>query len=88
RVSPSLGDALLLLIGFQFQHTQEPKSENDSSNVYTPVTTDNRVHGDYSGLVVPSVTDWLAKNPELAWGGLAIALGFLVTQAFNPEKRI
>lgn len=44
--------------------------------------------GDYSNMVIPSVTDWLAKNPALQWGAIAgvMALALLATQSFNNEK--
>jgi NAD(P)-dependent dehydrogenase (short-subunit alcohol dehydrogenase family) len=87
RFSPELADSLLLLIGFQSQHTNEPKSPDDQNNLYEPVPTDTRVDGDFSNLVIPSVTDWLAKNPALQWGAIAgvAALALLATQAFNNE---
>lgn len=88
RLSPELADALLLLIGFQGQRTNQPKSPDDRNNLYEPVPDDIRVDGDYSNMVIPSVTDWLAKNPALQWGAIAgvMALAFLATQGFNQEK--
>src|SRR4028118_849169 len=88
RLSPELADALLLLIGFQAQRSNEPKSPDDRNNLYEPVPNDTRVDGDYGHLVIPSVTDWLAKNPALQWGAIAgvMALGLLATQAFNHEE--
>ena len=88
RLSPELADALLLLIGFQAQRSNEPKSPDDRNNLYEPVPNDTRVDGDYGHLVIPSVTDWLAKNPALQWGAIAgvMALGWLATQAFNHEE--
>jgi NAD(P)-dependent dehydrogenase (short-subunit alcohol dehydrogenase family) len=87
RLSPELVDSLLLLVGFPLQHTNEPKSPEDSNNLYEPVPTDTRVDGDFSNLVIPSVTDWLAKNPALQWGAIAgvAALALLATQVFNSE---
>ncbi|MEG4204000.1 SDR family oxidoreductase [Microcoleus sp. Pol7_A1] len=88
RLSPELADALLLLVGFQAQHTNEPKSPDDRNNLYEPVPDDTRVDGDFSHMVIPSVTDWLAKNPALQWGAIAgvMALALLATQSFNNEK--
>jgi len=88
RLSPELADALLLLIGFQGQRTNQPKSPEDRNNLYEPVPDDIRVDGDYSNMVIPSVTDWLAKNPALQWGATAgvMALAFLAAQGFNHEK--
>ena len=95
RLSPELADSLLLLMGFQSQRTNEPKSPDDQNNLYEPVLTDARVDGDFSNLVIPSVTDWLAQNPAFGWGAKAFgiatltagvaALAFLATQAFNNE---
>jgi hypothetical protein len=79
---------LLLLIGFQGQRSNQPKSPEDRNNLYEPVPDDIRVDGDYSNMVIPSVTDWLAKNPALQWGAIAgvMALALLATQSFNNEK--
>jgi NAD(P)-dependent dehydrogenase (short-subunit alcohol dehydrogenase family) len=87
RLSPEVADALLLLIGFQAQRSNEPKSPDDRNNLYEPVLNDTRVDGDYGNLVIPSVTDWLAKNPALQWGAAGVmALALLATQGFNHEK--
>ena len=85
RLSPELADSLLLLVGFQAQRTDEPKSPDDRNNLYEPVPDDTRVDGDFSNLVIPSVTDWLAKNPALQWGAIAgmAALALLATQALR-----
>ena len=86
RLSPPLMDALMLQIGFPLQHSDEPKSEHDSNNLYEPVLTDTRVDGDYSKMVIPSFLDWVDKNPVLKWGAIAsIAVAFAVTQAFRNE---
>ncbi|MEG4406031.1 SDR family oxidoreductase [Microcoleus sp. MON2_D5] len=87
RLSPEVADALLLLIGFQAQRSNEPKSPDDRNNLYEPVLNDTRVDGDYGNLVIPSVTDWLAKNPALQWGAAGVmALALLATQGFNKEE--
>jgi hypothetical protein len=88
-------DTFLLLIGFQGQRTKELKSPDDSNNLYEPVLEDTRIDGDYSNLVIPSVTDWLARNPTLQWSAKAFgiatltasaaALALLATQVFNNE---
>ncbi|MEH2384522.1 MAG: SDR family oxidoreductase [Nostoc sp.] len=87
RLSPSLVDSLLLLVGLDLQRTSEPKSEDAPNNFYQPVAEDDRVNGDYGNLVVPSVSDWLEKNPLLQWGAIAatLALAFLAAQAFKKE---
>ena len=85
RISPPLVDSLLLLIGFKLQHSSEAKSEDASNNFYEPVAEDDRVNGDYGHLVIPSVSDWLEKNPVLQWGAIAgtAALALLVAQVIK-----
>lgn len=87
RLSPSLVDSLLVLLGLDLQRTSEAKSEDAPNNFYQPVTEDDRVNGDYGNLVVPSVSDWLEKNPFLQWGAIAgtLALAFLAVQVFKKE---
>lgn len=87
RISPPLVDSLLLLIGFKLQHSSEPKSEDASNNFYEPVAEDDRVNGDYSNFVIPSVSDWLDKNPVLQWGAIAgtAALALLVAQVLKEQ---
>ena len=76
RVSPSLVDALLLLISFQGQRTDELKSEDAPNNVFAPIAGYDKVEGDFGNLTIPSVTDWLEKNPPFKWGAIAAtALG-------------
>ncbi|MBN3942555.1 MAG: SDR family oxidoreductase [Nostoc sp.] len=87
RVSPSLVDSLLLLVGFDLLRSSEAKSEDAANNFYQSVPEDDRVEGDFSNLVIPSISDWLDKNPLLQWGAIAgtAALAFLVAQVFNKE---
>lgn len=92
RLSPELVDTLLLLVGFQGQRTNEPKSEDAPNNVFEPIQGYDRVEGDFGELVIPSVTDWLDKNPPLKWGALAatalggVALAMLATQVSSKGK--
>jgi len=74
RLSPGLVDLALSLVAFPLQKTTEIKSENDPNNLYEPVSDDNRVEGDFGHLVIPSVTDWIDRNPVLKWGTVAGAL--------------
>lgn len=72
RISPALTDSLLLLVGFQSQRISgEPKSEDGANNFYQPVPEHDRVDGDYSNLVIPSISDFLEQNPPLQWGAIA-----------------
>jgi hypothetical protein len=87
RISPPLVDSLLLFVGFNLQHTSEPKSEDASNNFYQPVAEDDRVNGDFGNLVIPSVSDWLDKNPLLQWGAIAstAALALQVAQVIKEQ---
>lgn len=90
RLSPGLVDSLLLRVAFPLQRTTEPKSEDAPNNLYEPVPGYDRVEGDFSNLTIPSVSDWLDKNPPLKWGAIALggALALLAVQAFKNEGRI
>ncbi len=72
RLSPSLLDSLLLLIGFQFQQTNELKSEDAADNLYEAIAENDHIEGDFSHLVIPSVTDWLDRHP-LIKGSITVA---------------
>ncbi|MBD2200653.1 MULTISPECIES: SDR family oxidoreductase [Calothrix] len=89
RVSPALADSLLLLIGFNLQRSDEPKSVDAPNNFYQPVAEEDRIDGDFSNQVIPSITDWLDKNPLLQWGAIAgtFALALLAAQAFTTNER-
>ncbi len=89
RLSPELADSLLLLFGFPLQRTEQPKSPDDRNNFYESVPDDTRVDGDFSSQVVPSITDWLDKNPPLKWGALAgaAALSLLAAQVLKDRER-
>lgn len=73
RISPSLVDNILLLIGFSGQRTNEPKSVDAPDNLYSPIPDYNQVEGDFKELTIPSFSDWLDKNPLLKWGAIAAA---------------
>ncbi|MEJ1933924.1 SDR family oxidoreductase [Nostoc sp. NIES-2111] len=86
RISPQLTDTLLLLVGFQFQRSSGvPKSEDDPNNFYEPVPEHDRVDGDYSHLVIPSISDFIEQNVPLQWGAIAAGsiLAFLAAQAIK-----
>ncbi len=88
RLSPELVDSLLLLIGFPLQRSNVPKSEDAPNNLYEPVPEHDTIEGSLSeALEIPSITDWLDKNPVIKWGAIAgvAALAFLATQASNNE---
>lgn len=74
RLSPSLVDNILLLIGFQFQKTNEPKSQDEPDNLFAPIQGYDRVEGDFGNLEIPAFTDWLDRNPPIKWGTLAVAV--------------
>jgi len=85
RLSPALMDAILLQIGFLFQRSDVPKSEDDPNNLYESRPGEGQVDGPYDNLVIPSLLDQLDKNPTLKWGAIASALvlGLAVTQSFR-----
>ncbi len=80
KVSPSLVDLLLSVVGIPGQYTGEPKSEDAPDDLFAPVPGYDRVEGDFSKLVIPSFLDWLDMNPQLKWG--ALTLGVLGIAAF------
>lgn len=88
RLSPGLVDFILMNIGYQLQQTSEPKSEDVPNNLYQPIPANDKVEGDFGNLAVPSIGDWLDKNPLLKWGAVAgtATLAFLATQAFKEGK--
>ncbi|WP_017654092.1 SDR family oxidoreductase [Fortiea contorta] len=73
RVSPSLADSLLLAVAFLGQRTNEIKSESAPDNLYEPVSSYDKVEGDYRNLTIPAFLDWLDMNPPLKWGAVAVA---------------
>lgn len=89
RVSPELVDALLLLIAFPGQRTDEPKSKEGLDNLFEPMPGYNQVEGDFTHLTIPSFTDWLDRNPVLKWGAIAggtVALATLAAQVFGSQS--
>ncbi|HEY9858068.1 MAG TPA: SDR family oxidoreductase [Candidatus Obscuribacterales bacterium] len=88
KLSPSLVDTLLQQIGFPLQRTEEPKSEDDPNNLYEPVLTETRVDGDFNHMVIPSLLDWVDKNPVLKWGAIAgVSVALLAAQAFSGKEQ-
>jgi NAD(P)-dependent dehydrogenase (short-subunit alcohol dehydrogenase family) len=84
KLSPSLVDALLVQIDFPLQQTDKPKSELDSNNLYKPVLTDTRVDVDFTQMVLPSLLDWVDKNPALKWGAVtSVAFAFAVMRGMR-----
>jgi short chain dehydrogenase len=74
RVSPTLVDRLLVLIGFSGQRTSEIKSEESPDNLYEPIEGYDKVLGDFSHLTVPSFTDKLDMNSPLKIGIAVVAV--------------
>jgi NAD(P)-dependent dehydrogenase (short-subunit alcohol dehydrogenase family) len=74
RLSPSLVDNLLLLIGFLGQRTNEPKSEEAPGNLYEPSQNYHKVQGDFTHLTIPSFSDKLATNSPLKIGVFLVAV--------------
>lgn len=89
RLSPGLVDQILLLVGFQLQKTNEPKSEDAPDNLYEPIPAHDKVEGDFGNLEIPTFTDWLDKNPPLKWGALAAAaLGVAAVLGWHPGNDV
>ncbi|MFM2315301.1 MAG: hypothetical protein RLZZ04_4577, partial [Cyanobacteriota bacterium] len=65
RLSPTLVDNLLLLIGFSGQRTNELKSETSPNNLYEPMPGYDQVQGDFGHLSISSLTDKLARKFSL-----------------------
>src|SRR4028118_2416604 len=89
RLSPELVDSLLLLVGLPLQRRHAPRSEDAPNNLYEPVPENDTIEGSLSeALEIPSITDWLDKNPVIKWGAIAgvAALALLATQAFNKGE--
>lgn len=64
KLSPSLVDSLLLLIGFAGQRTDESKTEA-ADNLFAAVPAEfnyDRVEGDFRNLTIPSFLDWLGMS--------------------------
>jgi NAD(P)-dependent dehydrogenase (short-subunit alcohol dehydrogenase family) len=67
RISPSLVDTILLMIGFNLQKTDELKRETEPSNLYEPIPgAYNTVYGDFGHLAVPSLSDWVNQQALMA----------------------
>lgn len=88
RVSPQLVDTVLALIGIPGQHTQEPKSESAPDNLFDPIPDDNSIEGGFGNLVLPSVSDWLERNPGVKWGaiGSTVALALFLGQMLKNGR--
>lgn len=67
-------DEILAKIGYSGQRTQELKTEADPNNLFAPMEGYNKAKGDFDNLVVPSLSDGLARNPILSWGALGIGV--------------
>ncbi|MEP0858032.1 SDR family oxidoreductase [Trichocoleus sp. DQ-U1] len=87
RLSPGLVDAILQRVAFKLQRTDEPKSDDAPSNLYESIPANDRVKGDFSNLAIPSVTDWVDKNPVLKWGAIAsvVVLGAIALRTLPTE---
>lgn len=88
RLSPQLMDAILLAISFEGQLTKEAKSEESPNNVFEPVEGYDRVEGDFGRLAIPSLTDWIDRNPVVKIAGATLgvaAAALLAAQAFKGD---
>ncbi|WP_066375565.1 MULTISPECIES: SDR family oxidoreductase [unclassified Anabaena] len=90
RLSPGLVDSFLLRVAFSMQRSSEPKSADAPNNFDQPVAEEDRIDGDFSNRVIPSITDVLDKNPLLQWGAIATGAIFvlLAVQTFKQKGSI
>lgn len=85
KVSPSLTDNLLNLIGIEGQHTTTTKYEDDPNNLYEPIAGYDKAKGDFDHLAIPGFLDSLDVNPPAKWGAIA-GLGVLALVALQAFK--
>ncbi len=83
-------DTLLNQIGFQLQHTKEPKSQDAPDNLFEAIP-DNRIEGYFSDQAPQSYSTKMQINPTAKWGTVAsILLGLgalaLLTGAIDTNK--
>ncbi|MBW4649058.1 MAG: SDR family oxidoreductase [Kastovskya adunca ATA6-11-RM4] len=91
RLSPELLDVVLTLVGFPGQRTDQPKSENAPDNLYEPMEGYCQVEGDFNELTIPSISDWVVKNPALKWSAIALpvlgAAALFAAEAFKNRNQ-
>ncbi|MGP1375809.1 MAG: SDR family oxidoreductase [Almyronema sp.] len=84
RLAPGWLDQFLVQVGFQGQKTNELKAPQDPDNLFEPMSGYEQVAGDFGHLSVPSLSDWVVKNPVKVAG--AIALGAAVLLAISHRS--
>ncbi len=77
KFAPGLLDALLAVVAFKAQQTDEPKSSSAPSSLFGPIAGFDRVEGDFTaGAQAISPYTWLRTRPALRRGLLAgLAVG-------------
>jgi NAD(P)-dependent dehydrogenase (short-subunit alcohol dehydrogenase family) len=78
RLSPRLGDAVLMRLAFKGQRTDQPKSEHSRNNLYQHLEGFDQVEGPFTDETKPSAYTRLAAMPLLALGLGAVAIVGLV----------
>lgn len=74
--SPSLTDYTLSKIGFSWQRTNEPKSQDAPDNLFNPIEEDNRIEGDFSDRAKnKSLYTWMETRPVMSALLIAGAIG-------------
>lgn len=86
RLSPSLLDHILALIGFRGQRTEEAKQPHDPNNLFEPMSGYEQVTGDFDDLTVPSLSDWAAQNPLKVVGAIALGAAVLMVATGTLPK--
>lgn len=74
RLSPELLDSVLATIGFRGQKTEDKKDPQDPDNLFEPMSGYEQVDGDFDSWVVPSLSDWLRRNPVVSGAVVAASL--------------
>jgi NAD(P)-dependent dehydrogenase (short-subunit alcohol dehydrogenase family) len=82
QLAPHLMDKVLRHAGFEWQRTNEPKSENEPDNLFHPVEGDDRVSGDFTYQTMPkSIWTWWERHPSAGNLIAGAALGALALTA-------
>jgi NAD(P)-dependent dehydrogenase (short-subunit alcohol dehydrogenase family) len=91
QMSPRLMDTLLEKFGFEWQRSDELKSEDAPDNLFHPIEGYDRVEGDFGYQTMPkSIWTWFERHPaagRLLTGAAALgAITLLATKARNKDN--
>ncbi len=81
RVAPGIADRYLARFGYAAQHTERPIDPDRRDNLDAPLPGDRGAHGSFDARArTRSVELWATRHRRLLLGGLACAVGALVTR--------